>query len=329
MYTNKAEINQLIEEENKVQKKRMMSRPVLMLQCLLTGFSVRILSKSSEKSMAKMRRYVWAILIISSIWAIVAYASTERYFKWPWWASLLAAVFAVILVVNIEKLIIHAHSRLTAFAFRFVIGIVMALIGSILIDQILFADDIDLAKVGLVNERVNNLLPQKTAELNESINRVKQDLENLRLEWEKVTAELRKRPTIMIVEYANNAVKRTRVANPLFETENSLREQMNILDNDLRQKSNLLMNVKFVLENELRGKVGFFDDLEVMKGIILRSWVSLGAWLIFFIFLLALELLVVFNKLGDEATDYENRIEYEDSVRNRRLAFLKQSVETA
>ncbi|MFH4113465.1 hypothetical protein WAI92_20440, partial [Acinetobacter baumannii] len=79
----------------------------------------------------------------------------------------------------------------------------MALIGSILIDQILFADDIDLAKVGLVNERVNNLLPQKTAELNESINRVKQDLENLRLEWEKVTAELRKRPTIMIVEYAN------------------------------------------------------------------------------------------------------------------------------
>ncbi|MBO0155220.1 hypothetical protein J0688_24745, partial [Vibrio parahaemolyticus] len=59
------------------------------------------------------------------------------------------------------------------------------------------------------------------------------------------------------------------------------------------------------------------------------SWVSLGAWLIFFIFLLALELLVVFNKLGDEATDYENRIEYEDSARNRRLALLKQCVETA
>lgn len=319
-----------IENTSRARKNRLRGL-ILPIQCLITGFSAHILQLSSEKSRSRVRRYSWAVTIISILWALIAFAATARYFKWPWWASLLASVVAVTIVVSLEKLIIHIKRTVWASVFRFGIALVMALIGSILIDQILFADDIDLAKADLLSQRVNDLLPKKTAEIREALDGVKADIAALQSQWEAVVDEIQKKPTIKLgsrsvtrsagprSKVTGVTVSSDEIVNPKLDTERSLREQIAQRQQQLAEKENQLLNVKSDVESELKGKVGFFDDLEIMKSIVLKNWTTMLAWGVFFALLLFLEMLVVLIKHFDQPTDYESRLDYEDRIRQERL----------
>ena len=77
-----------------------------------------------------------------------------------------------------------------------------------------------------------------------------------------------------------------------------------------------------VLEEELKSKIGFLDELKTLSSIIFDSWIAFFIWALWFTFFLAIELFVLVTKLGDLENDYDRTISHQMNVRLRMLEEL-------
>lgn len=147
-----------------------MSKPWIRLGCYLTGYNYRIVSASSEITAKAVKRYTSAILIVCLLWSFIGYMFTKRYLFGTAIDGVIGATVMVLIVIQIERqIILSVHpSKWLIFA-RSIIAILMAIIGSIIVDQILFKQDIELEKITYIQARVNASLPGKTAELRTQI----------------------------------------------------------------------------------------------------------------------------------------------------------------
>jgi hypothetical protein len=75
----------------------------LKLCCFLTGYNFYILTNCSEISVRKVKKYTAALLIISTVWAFVGYCFCNRYIKLGIIGSVIGAIIAVIIVIQIER----------------------------------------------------------------------------------------------------------------------------------------------------------------------------------------------------------------------------------
>jgi len=92
------------------------------------------------------------------------------------------------------------------------------------------------------------------------------------------------------------------------------------------EKENALLNIRPQLEKEISSKVGFLDELEVMYSLITRSGVALSIWLIWFFFLLGLEMFVLISKVNEKENDYEKTVKHHMNLQMKKLdLFAKMS----
>ncbi|MGB3616545.1 MAG: DUF4407 domain-containing protein, partial [Catalinimonas sp.] len=107
----------------------------LRVGCFVTGYSYALVRNSSEAVAKTVKKYLSAILIVSILWGVIGFNFSARYLATDIWASLAVAFVMVVVVVQIERQIILARgSNLWAGLFRVVIALVMAIIGSVIID---------------------------------------------------------------------------------------------------------------------------------------------------------------------------------------------------
>src|SRR5689334_15588003 len=126
--------------------------------CFLTGYNYKILRGCSESAVKKVLRYTSAILIICILWAFVGYTFTGRYMKSSWIFSIIGSAIMVVIVVQIERqVILSSKSNKIPLIFRALIALMMGLIGSMIIDQILFKDDIEQEKALMMGEKTNRI----------------------------------------------------------------------------------------------------------------------------------------------------------------------------
>jgi hypothetical protein len=111
----------------------------LKLGCYITGYNYTIIKNSSEASAKTVKKYLSAILIVSILWGFIGYTFAQRYLHASVFMALTVSLVMVIIVIQIERQIILSvgKNRLVPL-FRILIGIVMAVIGSVIIDQIIF-----------------------------------------------------------------------------------------------------------------------------------------------------------------------------------------------
>ena len=247
------------------------------------------------------------------------------------------AFIMVVIVVQIERqIILSVGSGWLVPLFRILIGIVMAVIGSVIIDQIIFKEDIEKNKISNLQAEVNNILPVKTKELDYQIRQIDSAIFLKEIERSAVIDEITKRPFIKSTsaetkhspmkynghngESKDTLVKRTDytltdVANPKAGLLPNITDQVNQLRKQKSEKENSKINIRQELEAELSSKTGFLDELNVLFSILLSSKVALVVWLMFFLFFMSLEVLVLVNKFGEEKNDYDRIISHQVDVR--------------
>lgn len=136
------------------------------LGCKLTGWSSSVLSQCSEASKTQLSKYTSALLILMIVWSITGFCFAQRYIGLPIWGCILVSLVFVTIVVMIERQILLAlHPTKKLAAFRLVIAIIMAIVGSSIFDQTMFGKDIDkqmadtieLQTADLTQKRVSNI----------------------------------------------------------------------------------------------------------------------------------------------------------------------------
>ena len=328
----------------------------LKIGCFLTGHKYSILIACSEASSKTVKKYTSALLIVIILWAFIGYILAQTYLKLDIIESIGMAIILVVIVVQIERqIILTVHKNKKIYFARFIIAMVMAILGSVIIDQIIFKDDINKLKISKVQEEVERLLPYKLKDINNDIVGLDSALNAKEREKWLLIAELNKNPTIMMPTSSikkspgkykrlvndNGVVKEieddtiyvetlytsSAVQNPQMQLLPQIDEQIKVMNERRNQLLTMRLNIRENLEKELTEKVGFLDELETMFQILASSWIFLCFWVLWFIFFFAIEMFVLISK-SEKGDDYDVVIKHQLDIRLaaiKELAALKQT----
>lgn len=298
--------------------------------CFLTGYNYAIVKNSSEASAKAVKKFLSAILIISTLWCFIGFAFTQRYLHGGLYASLIGAFVMVVMVIQIERqIILSIGGNPWAYGFRVIIGILMAILGSVILDQIVFKDDVEKIQISKIQTEVNRLLPIKTQELTSQIQQLDISIQQKENERVNTTNEVGRNPIIFspstTIQFKkdstgkmvpiNKTVTNNSIANPKAELIPQINNQIKYLLEQKTKKENDKLNIQAILEQELKSKTGFLDELKILFSILLSSGVALAVWILLFLFFLAIELFVLVNKLGDSKNDYDKTIIHQMEMR--------------
>lgn len=316
--------------------------------CFLTGYNYGIVRNSSEVAAKAVKRYTSALLIVCIMWSFIGYSFTERYLDGGLVASIAGALIAIIIVIQIERqIILSINPSAWLYLSRGLIAIMMALIGAVIIDQIIFKQDIELEKVSFIENRVKKALPPKTEELRNQITALDSALVNKENERLRLIADVEKNPTIKSISSTTSptvvshtetdstgrttttqrvqsakSISVTNTTNPKLEMIGPLVQNIKELRDQKTQKEAALINIRQKLEEDFNSKVGFLDELEIMYTLITRSNVALCVWMIWFLLLVGLELLVLVSKVNEKENDYEKTVKHHMDLQVRKLDAL-------
>ncbi len=306
-----------------------MRKATLRMACLLTGRNYQLVQECSEASIKRTLRYFGAMLIVMILWGVVGFLFGQRYLHFSIAQASIMAVVMAFVVAQIERYIILGPLNWKTGLVRFLLGIVMALLGALIIDQILFREDIEKEKIETIHEEVNRILPKRTLELRHQIVQLDSAIAQKEREIADLQADIQRRPmittyktkTVYEIDSAGNRVPRKIITdgvpmpNPNIGRLKALQRQDSVLRAQKTWKEEKLLSTREDLERELLAKVGFLDELETLKRILFKSAVAATAWGIIFGFFLFLELLVVLGKLWDDNDDYDHLVELQKQIR--------------
>jgi hypothetical protein len=318
------------------------------LGCFLTGYNYSIVMNSGEVTAMKVKQNMSALLIVCLLWSFVGYSFTQRYVKADMLGSIAGGVLACIVVIQIERqIILSITSNKFLYFMRFVIAFLMAIIGSIIIDQILFKADIEKQQISNIDKEVNKVYPAKSEELRLLAKSLDSTLLAKETYRSMLSDDLSRHPMVKIytgstapipittqtTDSARNVSVKTKVVmrtttsvssiqNPKISMLAPLDAQIAEIRNQKMQRDNAILTLRGSIEQEIKSKVGFLDELKVMCSLLMESGVALGVWLIWFFILLGLELFIVAAKGGENMNVYDETIRHQQKLQKKKLALL-------
>lgn len=316
----------------------------LKLGCFLTGWNSRILSQCSEASFKHLKKYTSALLILVILWGFTGYCFAQRYVGAPQWACILSAFVFIIIVIQIERqIILTVGSNRWSAAFRFFIAIIMSLLGSAILDQIIFGDDIDRKMVEITDRQVQERLPLRLNVIDGKLTELQVMIDSLDKLNLKLNEEISQKPTITTVatsttylremqsdgsykEIPQNTISRIPIANPRTKqvvVNDSTLKRLRLQQDEYTLKK---ISVENDLRKELSSSTGFLEELRAMLEIVLTRPEALVFYIVIFCFLLSLELFVVTSKLGDKKCDYDLIVEHQLEIKKSALEELVKTI---
>jgi hypothetical protein len=314
----------------------------LKVACFVTGWNYVVLCSCTESSRKQQKKYASSILILIIIWALTGYLFAQRYVHTNWWGSLIVAIIFSIIIVQIERVVILTVGKnRIATIFRIFLAVIMAILGSTILDQIIFKDDISKKMIEIVDRQIKEQLPKRLTIINAKLNDIQLEVDSLDRKNMMLYSEISARPTIstpstsityLKVQQPDGSFKTvpqrtfttTPVTNPKSKEADINNQHLAMLRKQQEDYTGKKLDAENTLRKELKTKQGFLEELSAIKEILTEKGVALFFYLILFCFLMCIELLVVSSKLGDTKCDYDLVVEHQLNQKIRTLIELTQ-----
>ncbi len=310
------------------------------LGCILTGFNYHIVGSCSELAQKRIIKYVSALLILCVIWSFTGYQFVRHYFKGEWYMCVAGSLIMMLIVIQIERqILLSAKNERGLHSFRLVMGLTMAIIGSVIMDQVIFQQDIDKQKMLNMDEEVDRVLPGKEEELKRQIAERNAAILLKENERRLILDDLTKHPFIWSVKIeeedkldsVGNKIRKIikqQVPNNKGAWIAPIDAAILTLRKEITTKDSLLLGLRPQVELDLKANVGFLDELRVMVSLLRESTIALVAWIIWFVFLICMELFILVSKRGETETDYDRRMLQQMELHFRRIELLGRQSDT-
>lgn len=298
--------------------------------CFLIGWDKNILKECGEASYRQFRKLISAICIMMVMWGTIGFCFADRYIGID--STILKVCISLafmFIVLCVERVIILTvgKARLMS-AMRVMLALCMAVLGSCIIDQIIFSNDIQQT----INERREDVIMETTTKrlmvFDNDIKRITHDMDSLSKATILLGEELAKNPTIKSINVStieqtvgfdeegkpkkvrNRSTDVVNIPNPLTGQLNANNEQIQLYQNQLEQLRLDKKEIAGKVADEVHSRpVGFIEELEATLKVVSNSWVSLAFYVVLFCFLAFLELFVLTIKMGETKCDYELIVE--------------------
>lgn len=316
--------------------------------CFLTGYNYSILKNCSEISKKTVKRYTAAMIIMCLLWGLIGYSFANRYLHASLKTSLGSSLLFIIVIIQIERqIIMQTHKNNYLQIFRGVIAVMMALIGSLIIDQVIFKDDIELEKEQFINDKVEKIYPARAAIRHNQIEQLKQQLNQKDSQRTNLNNNIQSKPVINVTTtqispvpvtitetdstgkvkskttYINKpTIVTTQTANPNIVLISALDSQINSMQRMILSQGDSLANLRVSIEKLLKEKTGFLDELNIMFSLLKSSIPALIVYIVWFLLLLGLEFFILMNKRHEKPTDYDAMIMHQMEMHVKKLNIL-------
>ncbi len=312
--------------------------------CFLTGWNSQILKSCSEASFKQLKKYTAALIILIILWAFTGYCFAQRYVGAPVWGCIITSIIFVVIVLQIERQIILTVGRNKwPSIFRIFIAFIMAILGSTIIDQIIFGEDIDRKMIEIVDRNVEEQLPMRLNVIDAKLADLQIEIDSLDKVNLSLNEEIMKKPTINTVstttiyqrerqtdgtykEVPQRTVSTQPVENPRIKQVETNNETLKRLRQQHEDFTTQKIEAESNLRKELASKSGFLEELNAMMEIILTRKIAMAFYIIVFLFLISLELFVVTSKIGDQKTDYDLIVEHQLKTKKAALEELGKQI---
>jgi hypothetical protein len=319
----------------------------LRIGCFFTGHNYILIDTCSEASKKAVKKYLAALILVMMIWGFIGFSFSQRYLGLSGLGSMLGALVGVIIVVQIERQIIMAVSPNSVVKnLRILIAVIMSLIGALIVDQIIFKNDLEQVRRDFLQEKValratnienkyksikdkkrslkNNLL----SDINNTNSKIKETGGSvLRGKNTERTSKLNIDSSITYGRKSDE----TFMANPLLNQLQMYQfEHSKLINSEIEDDKQKATEISLLESSILNEKIGFIDELKLMfRRLIFSSVESFIFWLLWIALLLGIELFILFSKLHDGKTDYDNLVAYQMNIREERLKVIlrKQTAE--
>ena len=300
--------------------------------CMLTGWSSNVLRQCSEASKCQLSKYTSALLILILIWGVTGFCFAQRYIGLPWWGCCFVSLFFITIVIMIERqIILTSEKTFSMVAFRAIIALIMAVIGSTIFDQTMFGKDIDKQMANTIEIQVADLTKQRVGIIDKKLASLRMEIDSIDQLNAELQADINANPFITQKSVTNSQSKLVvngqikTVNNPSVTTTQVVNPKQAILEGNnkmvagLREQEQTWTQKKQTVEEDTRkeckASVGFLEELEAMWTIITTRKLAGAFYVVFFVLLMSLELFVVVSKLVDKECDYEAAIKGAQRVR--------------
>lgn len=320
--------------------------------CFLTGYKYGILIGCSEIAQRAVKRYTSALIIICILWAFIGYSFVSKYLMGEWYLSLLGAGLFILIILQVERQIIMADAKGKAkYWIRGLIAAIMAIIGSIVIDQIIFREDIAHREVMELNTEVDKLMPSKQAELRRQSAEIDSSISKKETERAALLDEISRHPRIPVVTviiesgstttmpidtdklsntspgfFKKTATSTNSIPNPKMAMVPSLDQQIKELRLIKVSQEDRLIKLRTKVEQEASANKGFLFELQLMFRILRDSGPALFVWLLWFLLLFGIEIFIMVNKISHLETDYDACIQHHMDLQKRKLKLMAMQI---
>lgn len=315
--------------------------------CFLIGWDKNILKECGEASYRQFRKLLSAICIMMVMWGTIGYCFADRYINIESIALKVCVSLAfMFIILCVERVIILTIGKARLMSFmRVMLALCMAFLGSCVIDQIIFSNDIQQT----IHDRREDVIQETTNKrlvvFESDIQRITHDMDSLSKATIILGEELAKHPTIKSVNVStteqtigldeNGNPKKVRnrstdivnIPNPLTGQLKANNDQIQLYQNQLEQLRQDKKEIAGKVTEEVHSRpVGFIEELEATLRVVSNSWISLVFYIILFCFLAFLELFVLTIKMGETKCDYELIVENQLRLKKVLMEQTSQSI---
>jgi len=244
------------------------------------------------------------------VWAIVLFLFGHEFFSMTLAQSLILGTFGGLLIFCIERSIIISNGSWPITAFRILIGIIMTLLSSFMLDEFIFREDIRNQKIielDLLYSQESKTENQLLAEVDNFNSQYIDKKTQAGQEAQGKGSGLRGvgEITNMLNVQANGFLQqKTNAENRLLE----LRDE---------KKKNYATEKAAILNGETDRQL--LDNTRAMFAFLQNSKFAMGIFILFFILMAAMEFMVILFKLLSKETSYEKHLSTMEEIHKSKL----------
>lgn len=299
---------------------------MLKFYSILIGENPEITKHYQPASKRKIILYANCLLVPVILWFINSYLLVRHVLEGGVIAALLTGLIAAFLIFIIERAIIMSNGGKAITAFRIVLGLIIAALGSISMDEVIFKNDIDNQVATYRQSAINEASNRTESEFIDKIAKQEAIVNQKHEEWKSArktaSDEASGAGGTKTKGVFRVAIFQMGIANKVDLDYKNEKEKLNALKaSEEREKT----KARLKAENDFNGNA-LLLRIRAMFDLIAKDRFMLGVYVLFTLFLFCLEFLVVLIKLNSKPSiDEELELAREDLLRAKTKKTLGRS----
>lgn len=311
----------------------------LKFACYLTFTNYNLLKECSEISKRKILKYFSGLIIICTIWFFNGFVFTKIYINDHLGWAIFSGVISLLIVLQIERQIIVGKINKFTILFRIFLGVLLAIIGSLIMDQIIFQQDIALLKQSKeYRDRISLSVSSKLNQINDQKSKIERERDSLKIIIKSILNEknytLVKKPrTITQKDTLGNIITFTEEVNTQSYSSKN-KELLPVYEKRVNQFNNKIYSLDslaatYILDKEkvFDENKGILDEIRLLMNSLFNNkegdYTGLFVYATFFLFLLIIELFILVTKIFESHTDYDELIRFQRDTKIKRIRNLE------